>query len=58
MTVQAGVNDHQIGDAVALAMRHWNIRGISFQPVAFFGRRPVAAPGTGPRHAHGRPETN
>jgi uncharacterized radical SAM superfamily Fe-S cluster-containing enzyme len=45
MTVQAGVNDHQIGDAVALAMRHRNIRGISFQPVAFFGRRPVAAPG-------------
>ncbi len=45
MTVQAGVNDHQIGDVVALAMRHRNIRGISFQPVAFFGRCPVAAPG-------------
>ena len=26
-------------------MRHRNIRGISFQPAAFFGRRPVAVPG-------------
>ena len=44
MTVQAGVNDHQIGDVVAFAMRQRNIRGISFQPTAFFGRRPVASP--------------
>jgi uncharacterized radical SAM superfamily Fe-S cluster-containing enzyme len=44
MTVQAGVNDDQIGDVVAFAMRHRNIRGVSFQPMAFFGRRPDAAP--------------
>lgn len=44
MTVQAGVNDHQIGDVVAFAMRHRNIRGVNFQPMAFFGRRPVTTP--------------
>jgi 7,8-dihydro-6-hydroxymethylpterin dimethyltransferase len=44
MTVQTGVNDNQIGDALAFAMRRRNIRGISFQPVTFFGRRPVSAP--------------
>jgi hypothetical protein len=44
MTVQAGVNDHQIGDVVAFAMRHRNIRGVNFQPMAFFGRRSVVAP--------------
>ena len=44
MTVQNGVNDDQIGAVVAFAMRHRNIRGVSFQPMAFFGRRPEAAP--------------
>jgi len=44
MTVQAGENDGQIGDVVAFAMRHRNIRGVNFQPMAFFGRRPVTAP--------------
>jgi len=44
MTVQAGENDGQIGDVIAFAMRHRNIRGVNFQPVAFFGRRSVAAP--------------
>ena len=44
MTVQAGTNDEQIGDVVAFAMRHGNIRGVSFQPMAFFGRRPLASP--------------
>lgn len=45
MTVQAGVNEGQIGEVVALAMRHPHIRGINFQPAAYFGRRPEAAPG-------------
>lgn len=44
MTVQAGVNDRQIGDVIAFAMRHRNIRGVNFQLVAFFGRRPEGAP--------------
>lgn len=44
MTVQSGENDGQIGDVVAFAMRHRNIRGVNFQPVAFFGRRTVASP--------------
>jgi uncharacterized radical SAM superfamily Fe-S cluster-containing enzyme len=44
MTVQTGVNDDQIGAVIAFALRRRNIRGISFQPVTFFGRRPVSAP--------------
>jgi 7,8-dihydro-6-hydroxymethylpterin dimethyltransferase len=44
MTVQTGVNDDQIGAVMAFAMRRRNIRGISFQPMTFFGRRPVSAP--------------
>ena len=44
MTVQAGVNDGEIGEVLAFAMRHRHIRGVNFQPTAFFGRRPSAAP--------------
>ena len=44
MTVQDGENDDQIGSVVAFAMRHRNIRGVSFQPMAFFGRRPNTTP--------------
>jgi len=44
MTVQAGVNDREIGEVLAFAMRHRHIRGVNFQPTAFFGRRPAAAP--------------
>jgi len=40
MTVQAGVNDHAMGDVIAFAMGHRNIRGVNFQPLAFFGRVP------------------
>ena len=43
MTVQNGENDGQIGDVVAFAMRHRNIRGVNFQPMAYFGRRSMAA---------------
>ena len=44
MTVQASVNDAEIGEVLAFAMRHRHIRGVNFQPTAFFGRRPAAAP--------------
>ena len=44
MTVQAGVNDDEIGEVIAFAMRHRNIRGVNFQPAAFFGRRPATTP--------------
>jgi uncharacterized radical SAM superfamily Fe-S cluster-containing enzyme len=43
MTVQNGKTTDQIGDVVAFAMRHRNIRGVNFQPMAFFGRRSMAA---------------
>ena len=38
MSVQAGVNDHALGDMVAFAMGFRNVRGVNFQPVAWFGR--------------------
>jgi len=44
MSVEAGVNDHAMGDLVAFAMGFRNVRGVNFQPVAWFGRRPEAAP--------------
>jgi hypothetical protein len=44
MTVQAGANDGQIGAVLAFAMRHRNIRGVNFQPLACIGRRPDPAP--------------
>ncbi len=43
MTVQAGVNDQALGDVIAFAMAHRNIRGVNFQPLAFFGRIPDGA---------------
>jgi uncharacterized radical SAM superfamily Fe-S cluster-containing enzyme len=44
MTVQSGVNDAEIGEVLAYAMRQPHVRGVNFQPAAFFGRRPAAAP--------------
>ena len=41
MSVQAGVNDHALGDMVAFAMGFPNVRGVNFQPVAWFGRLPA-----------------
>ncbi len=41
MSVQAGVNDHALGDMVAFAMGFRNVRGVNFQPVAWFGRLPA-----------------
>jgi len=41
MSVQAGVNDHALGDMVAFAMGFTNVRGVNFQPVAWFGRLPA-----------------
>ncbi len=46
MSVQAGVNDHALGDLVGFAMGFQNVRGVNFQPVARFGRLPAAE---GPR---------
>jgi len=39
-TIAADVNDHEIGRIVQIGMENSNIRGVNFQPVAFFGRRP------------------
>ena len=40
-TIQPGVNDHNLGDILRFALDHYPIvRGIHFQPVAYFGRYP------------------
>lgn len=44
-TVQRGVNDDQLGRIVEFAMRAPAVRGISFQPLAYFGRLDGADPG-------------
>lgn len=41
-TITRGVNDRQIGDIVRLGMDTDFVRGVNFQPVAFFGRGPAA----------------
>ncbi len=43
-TVQRGVNDDQVGALVEFGMRDSIVRGISFQPLAFFGRTDGADP--------------
>lgn len=43
MTVQKGVNDHALGDVVGAALARRNVRGVNFQPLAFFGRLPEGA---------------
>jgi 7,8-dihydro-6-hydroxymethylpterin dimethyltransferase len=42
-TIYPGVNDHQLGEIVALA-KEWmpTVKGIHFQPVSYFGRFPEA----------------
>jgi 7,8-dihydro-6-hydroxymethylpterin dimethyltransferase len=44
-TICPGVNDHQLGEIVALA-REWipTVKGIHFQPVTYFGRFPEVVP--------------
>lgn len=37
-TIMRGVNDDQIGDMVRFGMATDHVRGMNFQPVAFFGR--------------------
>jgi len=44
MTVQAGVNDHALGDVTAFALARRNVRGVNFQPYARFGRLPTPLP--------------
>lgn len=39
-TIQRGINDQEIGEIVRFALEEKYIRGINFQPVAFFGRMP------------------
>ncbi|TYO94602.1 hypothetical protein LX24_02259 [Desulfallas thermosapovorans DSM 6562] len=40
-TVVPGVNDHNIGDIIDLALEHLPVvRGVHFQPVSYFGRYP------------------
>lgn len=38
MTVVRGLNDSQIGDVIRFGMEQDCIRGVNFQPVAYFGR--------------------
>lgn len=37
-TVQGGINDDQLGRILAFALDHPTVRGVNFQPLAFFGR--------------------
>lgn len=37
-TVTKGVNDHQLGEILSFAMRTDFVRGVNFQPLAYFGR--------------------
>lgn len=43
-TVQKGVNDDQLGQIVEFAMHAPAVRGVSFQPLAYFGRLDGADP--------------
>lgn len=42
-TVEKGVNDQEIGAIVTHGIRTPFVRGVNFQPVAYFGRHPVPA---------------
>ena len=37
-TIESGVNDNEVGEIIGFGIKNRNIRGINFQPVAFFGR--------------------
>jgi 7,8-dihydro-6-hydroxymethylpterin dimethyltransferase len=37
-TIQKGVNDHEIGKIIDFGMKTKYVRGVNFQPIAFFGR--------------------
>ncbi len=39
-TIAQGVNDHEVGHIVEFGMNTHGIRGVNFQPVAYFGRHP------------------
>jgi uncharacterized radical SAM superfamily Fe-S cluster-containing enzyme len=39
-TIIQGKNDEEIGEIVKFGLEQKNIRGVNFQPVAFFGRQP------------------
>jgi hypothetical protein len=46
-TVEAGVNDQEIGHLVEFGLNHPAVRGLNFQPVSYAGRFPT--PGDTPR---------
>jgi 7,8-dihydro-6-hydroxymethylpterin dimethyltransferase len=51
-TIVKGLNDHQIGDIIRLALENIECTsGISFQPVAFTGTHRAAGPGSQAFHA-------
>jgi uncharacterized radical SAM superfamily Fe-S cluster-containing enzyme len=37
-TIEKGINEHEIGDIISFGMTTDLVRGINFQPVAYFGR--------------------
>lgn len=39
-SVAAGINDHEIGATIVRGLRTRSVRGVSFQPVGYFGRLP------------------
>ena len=43
-TVQSGGNDDRLGEVLSFAMNTPGIRGVNFQPQAYFGRGPQSAP--------------
>jgi 7,8-dihydro-6-hydroxymethylpterin dimethyltransferase len=43
-TVQQGLNDDQLGRIVTFGLNRPNVRGVNFQPLAFFGRHETADP--------------
>lgn len=40
-TVEAGVNDHELGHLVEFGLNHPAVRGLNFQPVSYAGRHPA-----------------
>ncbi len=44
-TIERGINDHSIGKIIDLGLSTRCIRGISFQPIAYFGRLPESNKG-------------
>ena len=52
MTVFAGINDDEVGEVFSYALNKPCIRGINYQPAAFFGRQEVGAGPSGSDRRH------